>query len=119
MPVAFEARTETSDEGIHHIFVRGELDLGTAPRLSEELSAAQSAGGGSILIDLSDCSFIDSSGLALIIKSWRELEGEAGEGKLVLCCAGAQVQRLLRITGTDAAIPVYDSPDEAIASLRG
>jgi len=119
MPVAFEARTETSDGGIHHIFVRGELDLATAPRLAEELAAARDGDDASILIDLRDCSFIDSSGLALIVGSWRDLEGEQGEGRLVLCCPGAQVQRLLRITGTDEAIPVYDGPDEAIASLRG
>jgi anti-sigma B factor antagonist len=119
MPVAFEARTETSDGGIHRIFVCGELDLATAPQLAEQLTAARQGGGASILIDLSDCSFIDSSGLALIIKSWRDLEGEQGDERLVLCCATAQVERLLRITGTDEAIPVFDSPDEALASLRG
>lgn len=119
MPVAFEVRTETSDGDVHHIFVRGELDLATAPRLAEELTTARTGGDASILIDLSDCSFIDSSGLALIIKSWRDLEGRQGDERLVLCCAGAQVQRLLRITGTDEAIPVFDGPDEAIASLRG
>jgi anti-sigma B factor antagonist len=118
VPVPFEARTETLDGGIHHIFVRGELDLGTAPRLADELSAARTAGGASILIDLRDCEFIDSSGLALIVESWRELERRQGDDRLVICCAGTQVQRLLRITGTDQSIPVFDGADEALGSLR-
>lgn len=118
MPVPFEVRSEVLDGRIHHIVVRGELDLSTAPDLAEDLRAARDAGGRSILIDLSDCEFIDSSGLAVIVESWRDVEGRQGDDRLVMCCAGVQVQRLLRITGTDEAIPVFDSIDDALASLR-
>lgn len=119
MPAPFEARTELLDGRIHHIFVNGELDLGSAPQLAAELRAAREAGGRSILIDLSKCEFIDSSGLALIVESWRDLEDREGDDRLVMCCAGVQVQRLLRITGTDEAIAIFDSVDDALASLRG
>ncbi len=118
MPVPFEVTSELLDDRIHHIVVRGELDLGTAPGLADELHAARDAGGHSILIDLTDCDFIDSSGLALIVGSWRDLEGRQGEDRLVMCSAGVQVQRLLRITGTDEAIAVFDSAEDALASLR-
>ena len=118
MAVPFEVRTEQLEGEIHHIFVSGELDLGTAPRLAYELRGTRQGGPASILIDLTDCEFIDSSGLALIVESWRELENRHGDERLVLACASVQVQRLLRITGTDEAIAVFDSADEALASLR-
>ena len=75
MPVPFEAKSELLDERIHQISVRGELDLGTAPDLAEQLRAARDGGGHSILINLSDCEFIDSSGLALIVETWKDLGG--------------------------------------------
>ena len=119
MPVPFEVRSELLDGGIHRIFVTGELDLGTAPKLAHELRGSRTGGPVSILLDMTDCGFIDSSGLALIIESWRELENRQGDERLVLACASVQVQRLLRITGTDEAVAVFESSDEALGSLRG
>ena len=74
MPEQFEVTTEVADSGIHWISVRGELDLETAPRLEESLTAARSGEGISVLIDLSECEFIDSSGVSLIVGCWRDLE---------------------------------------------
>jgi anti-sigma B factor antagonist len=106
------------DEGIQVITVRGELDLNTAPELEEPLEETLAdAGAAAVVIDLSSCEFIDSSGLALIIQAWRELESEAGAG-LALCCASDQVERMLRITGAYEAISIYDSLDDALAGLR-
>ena len=117
MPDAFKAHTEELPGAICKISVVGELDLDTAPQLEQELRAARNNSKVSLLIDLSGCEFIDSSGLALIIQTWRELENEAG-ATLAMCCASDQVERLLRITGAYEAISIYDSIDGAVAGLR-
>jgi anti-anti-sigma factor len=117
MAGGFEARTEVLSGSARRIVVIGELDLDTAPELERELLAARHDGTGPVVLDLSDCEFIDSSGLALIIQAWRELESEARAG-LALCCASDQVERLLRITGAYEAISIYDSLDDALAGLR-
>jgi anti-sigma B factor antagonist len=118
MPEPFEANSEDLDGPIRRIAVIGELDLGTAPELEKELGAARDGGATApVVIDLSSCEFIDSSGLALIIQAWRELEAKPGVS-LALCCATDQVERLLRITGADEAISIYDSLDDALAALR-
>ncbi|HET6830253.1 MAG TPA: STAS domain-containing protein [Solirubrobacterales bacterium] len=118
MPEAFEARSENLDGPVRRIAVIGELDLGTAPELEKELWVARDGNATApVVIDLSDCDFIDSSGLALIIQAWRELEAKPGVS-LALCCATEQVERLLRITGADEAITIYDSLDDALAALR-
>jgi anti-sigma B factor antagonist len=107
-------------EGIHVIVVRGELDLNTAPQLAEPLEAALASDGSGLMIDLSDCEFIDSTGIALIVRTWQRVEGEnADESRhFALCCVNDQVQRLLDITGLESAIPTHQSREDALAELR-
>ena len=119
MPEQFEVNTEVVEAGIHRISVRGELDLETAPRLEEALTAARSGEGISVLIDLSGCEFIDSSGVSLIVGCWRDLEQKGGEERLVLCCPKNQVKRLLKITGVEGSISIHDEIEEALRELRG
>jgi anti-sigma B factor antagonist len=117
MPSAFEANSEELSGPVRKISVVGELDLDTAPELERALRTAREDGAAPVVLDLSACEFIDSSGLALIIQSWRALESEAGSS-LALCCASDQVERLLRITGAYEAISIYDSLDDALTALR-
>jgi anti-anti-sigma factor len=116
MPVPFAVRTDELEGPIQKISVVGELDLDTAPILETALLAARDSGEASVLIDLSDCEFIDSSGLALIVQAWRDLEQIDGVA-LALCCAKDQVERLLRITGAYESISIYDSIREAVGDL--
>lgn len=97
------------------ILVEGELDMNTAPELERELEAALAA-GSPLLIDLSRCEFIDSSGIALIVKARQQLEGE---GRFALCGVGNQVKRVLGITGLDSTIPTHPSREEALSRLHG
>jgi anti-anti-sigma factor len=70
------------------------------------------------MLDLSRCEFIDSTGIALIVRAWQRLEGK-GQGKLVLCCINHQVRRLLKITGIEDSISMHERRDSALAELRG
>jgi anti-sigma B factor antagonist len=110
------------DEGIRVFTVRGELDLNTAPELEKPLDEALAdAGAAAVMIDLSSCEFIDSTGIALIVQAWRRQDSEGGEGqgRLVLCCSNDQVQRLLKITGVESSISMYADREDALAELRG
>ncbi|HEU5251783.1 MAG TPA: STAS domain-containing protein [Solirubrobacterales bacterium] len=99
------------------IFVRGELDLSTAPELEGPLEETLEDGDASVLIDLSQCEFIDSTGIALIVRAWQRLaSGENGRG-LVICSQNEQVRRVLEITGLELSIPVHTTRDEALAAI--
>lgn len=117
-PVPFEVHYEELEGGIRTLAVRGELDMNTAPELEEPLEEALAAKGASIMLDLSECEFIDSTGIALIVRAWQRLNGN-GNGRLVLCCFNPQVQRLLKITGVSASIPVHEQREAALTALRG
>lgn len=107
------------DAGIQAIAVRGELDLSTAPDLERPLEEALERGDGPILVDLSECEFIDSTGIALIVRARQRLESDNGGRTLVVCSYNDQVRRVLDITGLDVSIPVHRTRDEALASIAG
>jgi anti-sigma B factor antagonist len=120
-PTPFEVKDEPLGQGVRVISVHGELDLDTAPQLEAPLDAAMSAGESSIVIDLSDCEFIDSTGIAVIVRAWQRLSDNGNEsagGNLVLCCSNDQVNRLLKITGVESSISIHPDRDAAVASLR-
>ena len=99
--------------------MRGELDLSTAPDLERPLEQALDSGEGAVLIDLSECEFIDSTGIALIVRAWQRLtSGENGRA-LSICSQNDQVRRVLEITGLELSIPVHLTKDEALAALQG
>jgi anti-anti-sigma factor len=107
------------EHGVRTIFVRGELDLSTAPDLESPLAQALESGEGSLLIDLSGCEFIDSTGIALIVRAWQRLDSGANGRSLVICSQNDQVRRVLEITGLELSIPVHLTRDEALAALQG
>ncbi len=118
-PGSFEASTAELEGGLRVVSVRGELDLGTAPGLEGPLEQAVAA-GEPLLLDLSACEFIDSTGIAMIVRASQQLGGGNGEGaKIVICSANEQVRRVLEITGVESSIPVLASRAEALAALRG
>jgi len=116
-PAPFEVKVGELERGVRTISVQGELDLSTAPELEGPLEQVLEAGDGSLLIDLSGCEFIDSTGIALIVRAWQRLDsGENGRG-LVICSQNDQVRRVLEITGLELSIPVHTTRDEALAAI--
>jgi anti-sigma B factor antagonist len=115
-PAPFEVKVGDLENGVRTISVHGELDLSTAPALEGPLDEALS-GEGSLLIDLSRCEFIDSTGIALIVRAWQRLDSGENGRALVICSQNDQVRRVLEITGLELSIPVHLTRDEAIAAL--
>lgn len=97
--------------------VEGELDMNTATDLEQELEGPLAAGQARLLIDLSRCEFIDSTGIALIVRSWQALDGD-GHDRFALCGIGHQVKRVLDITGLEKTIPTHSSREQALERLR-
>jgi len=91
------------------VFVTGELDLATAPRLDEALSALTS---DVVVVDLSGCTFLDSAGIRALVDTARSL-GEADRGLRVVT-SDAGILRLLEITGVDKLIQVHPSLEDAL-----
>jgi anti-sigma B factor antagonist len=97
------------------VSVAGELDQSTAPELRSVLAEALGDEERGVLVDLSDCNFIDSTGLSLLVEAKRQLAED--ERRFGVCCPDADVRRLLELTGIDQAVELYETRDEAVAAL--
>jgi anti-sigma B factor antagonist len=120
-PAPFQASASDLEGGVRLLEVHGELDLSTAPQLEGPLDDAVSAADAAVLIDLAGCTFIDSTGIALIVRAWQRVDaaaGNGGKGGLVLCCQNEQVRRVLEVTGLERSLRVFPTRDEAAAALR-
>lgn len=120
-PAPFEATADQLEDGVRVIAIRGELDLSTASDLEGPLEDVIASGDAAVLVDLSGCEFIDSTGIALIVRAWQRLDQAAdgeGSGRVVICSDNDQVRRVLEITGIELSIPIHRTRDEALAALR-
>ncbi|MFJ2825465.1 STAS domain-containing protein [Streptomyces toxytricini] len=79
------------------ITVSGEMDLHTSPRLAQAATIIP-LGGKTLYLDLTDVSFMDSSGLNVLVRLRRRMRAEGG--RLAVTGLGSQPTRLLKITDT-------------------
>jgi anti-sigma B factor antagonist len=90
----------------------GEVDVFTAPGLDSELDALVAEGSARLVIDLSEVSFLDSTGLGVLVKVLKHAR-EAG-GWLHLVVTSDRIRKIFEITGLDASIPIFDTAQDAI-----
>ncbi|MFI7658516.1 STAS domain-containing protein [Micromonospora parva] len=92
----------------------GDVDLDTGDTLRNALRHAADM-GGHIVVDLSRVHLIDSTGLGLLVRAHRD----ARERGAALCLAAPSrfVRTVLHTMRLDAAFPIFDSRDDALAQL--
>lgn len=89
----------------------GELDLATAPDLVAEFEYAMEHLSPRLLVDLTDVSFVDSSGLAALVRA--RITAEERGGTLALTGPDQAVEALLRLTKLDQFFEIRALPDRA------
>lgn len=100
--------------GCRDIQVEGELDLAVAGQLDEVLTAAVEQ-CTRVLVGLERCAFIDSSGIAVILRAHNRMQEEGN--RLLVYAPTDQVLRVLSMTGLTANGLVFDSAEEALTAL--
>jgi anti-anti-sigma factor len=106
---ALHAEVVRDDDLAVILTVSGEIDLATAPSLAAALDEIEAASGRSVHLDLAEVTFLDSSGISVLVNCRRRLE-DAGGG-LVLHRATPTVRRVLEISGLGAVFELRpDAP---------
>ena len=100
--------------GCRDVQIEGELDLAVAGQLDEILAKAVTE-CNTVLVGLQNCAFIDSSGIAVILRAHNRMEEEGN--RLAVYAPTAQVLRVLSMTGLTSNDLVFDSAAEALAAL--
>lgn len=80
------------------VLVSGEVDLAAGPAVDAAIAAAlRTAGAGSVMVDLTDVAFLDSTGISLLIKG-RRIGDATGVGFRIRGARGL-VRDVLEMTG--------------------
>jgi anti-sigma B factor antagonist len=87
------------DGGSVSIALRGELDIGAAPELRELLIELVRREGVAITLDLNGLTFIDSTGIGVIVGAWRRAEAQGGSLSVVNPIP--RVGEAIRLVGLD------------------
>lgn len=103
-PVSLVTRTDLLD-GSAVVSVVGDVDLASAAQLGEALGAALRH-SSHLVVDVTDMTFIDSSGLSVLVQAHRRA-AEAG-GTLTLRHPSLTLRRLLAITRLETVLLVED-----------
>jgi len=88
------------------IELRGELDLSTADKVERELDRVEAQGPELLVLDLSGLTFLDSTGLRLIVGA--DQRARAGDRRLVVVKGPAAVHRVFSITKLDERLDMVD-----------
>lgn len=111
----FELEQRAVAERCVVVRVRGEIDMTTADRM-EQLVADALAAKRSIVLDLRTCEFLDSTGIAVLVKGRQRLD-RLGE-RLCVFGAPSRVDRVLDITGLKDTDLVQRDLEAALAACH-
>jgi anti-sigma B factor antagonist len=101
-------------DGAHVVALSGELDLRAAGDLEKALE--QGAAAGRTCLDLTELQFIDSTGLATIIRAHQAMAA-AGGALAVACRNEGSVRRTFETTGLTTLLTLAVDRDAAIHAL--
>ena len=99
----FAASADRSD-GALLVRLHGELDLATAPSLADVVDAALEDRPPALALDLSQLTFVDSTGINVLVDAHRRAERDGCP--FVLRAPRRAVLRALRLTGVDRVVPI-------------
>lgn len=93
------------------VHVGGEIDVYTAPLLREALDKQVAAGRADIVVDLEDVTFMDSTGLGVLVGRLKLVRGRNGSLRIV--SSKDRILKVFKITGLDKVFHIYPSIEAA------
>jgi anti-anti-sigma factor len=91
--------------------LRGEIDMQTAPHLREAALCATSQFSTALHLDMAEVSFMDSTGVEVLVATRRRIDLEGG--RLTVVNPSRQVLRVLEVTGIDRLVEIKHTPRPA------
>ena len=113
----FEINSGPGPEDVRVVHVRGEVDMSHEEELRSELRSAVAADQSRIVVDLTECEFIDSTGIRALLLSREAQHSEGGSERLAVAASSEQILRILSVMGLDRVIPIRPTVEEAAAAL--
>lgn len=106
-----KVRADHQDASIRRVLVEGEIDVSLTAELQQRLAQVSNGSRSVVIVDLSECLFIDSRGLSTLLNAQRRLTRSGGS--LAVVCPNPTPLRVFQITHTDDTLNVAVTEAEA------
>ena len=113
----FEISSGLGPDDTYVVRVVGEVDMSHEAELRAELRAAVEAEANAIVVDLTECEFIDSSAIRALLLSRKEKNPNQGGESLAVAASSDQILRILEVMGLDKVLPIEPTVKQAAAAL--
>lgn len=103
----------------HHISIvhlTGRLDLANVDEVKPVFQQLIEDNQTDILVDLDGLTFMDSSGLSLIVGTFKRIR--VGKGDLKLSGLSPTIQKLFEITRLSRVFEIFDTTEQGVASFE-
>ena len=105
--IDLRTKSELFDDGTYVVTVSGELDLYSAPQLESELAGLDQNNVQRVVVDLTECEFIDSTALALLVTANKRLG--AAQDRFAIVTADRNIRKIFEITGLDRVLTIHQT----------
>jgi anti-sigma B factor antagonist len=107
----------SSEQGaVTIVHVAGEIDVYTAPLLREVLDKQIAAGRNDLVVDLEKVTFMDSTGLGVLVGRLKLVRGQNGSLRIV--SAQERILKVFKITGLDKVFHIHPTVEDASAAAN-
>lgn len=113
----FRVRSLGPLDGVVVLEVGGEVDFYSAPELKAVLERALDEGIVRLVVDLTEVSFIDTSGIGVLVAGLRRVRPSGGS--MALVCIDKNIRRLFEITALDRVFSIYATRKAALKAMAG
>ena len=115
----FEINSGPGPDDVFVVRIAGEVDMSHEEELRGELRNAVAAEAKGIVVDLTECEFIDSSGVRALLLSREAQHPEDGSVRLAVAASSEQILRILSVMGIDRVIPIRPTVEESASAITG
>ena len=100
------------------IQITGEIDHHTAQTLREAADRVlDRVGGKHIIFDFAEVTFMDSSGIGMMIGRYKRVQSIGG--RVCIACANEKIREIVHLSGLERLLPTFSSMEEALQYTEG
>lgn len=100
------------------ILITGEIDHHTSQELRRQTeSALEQIGGKNIIFGFEEVSFMDSSGIGVMIGRYKQIQSLGG--RIAIACPNEKIEEIIQLSGLSRLLPSFPSLDAAISYTEG
>jgi anti-sigma B factor antagonist len=111
----FRAEFEELKDGLGVVALAGEVDIDTAPQFRLAVKHAIDAGASSLIVDMAQVTFIDSTALGILVSGVRQARQR--DGALAVVCTEENINRVFELTGLNRIFAICATREAANKAL--